>query len=55
MGERRTHAGTAIIALLSPLTDTDLTSALAKKGITGFSMDALPRTTRAQTMDVLSS
>ncbi|MFM8594729.1 MAG: NAD(P) transhydrogenase subunit alpha [Chloroflexota bacterium] len=47
--------GTAIIALLSPLTDTDLTSALAKKGITGFSMDAIPRTTRAQTMDVLSS
>ena len=47
--------GTAIIALLSPLTDSDLTSALAKKGITGFSMDAIPRTTRAQTMDVLSS
>lgn len=33
----------------------DLIEAIAKKGVTAFSMDAMPRITRAQDMDVLSS
>jgi NAD(P) transhydrogenase subunit alpha len=47
--------GTTLIALLQPMTNVDLTRQLAESGITSFSMDAIPRTTRAQSMDVLSS
>jgi NAD(P) transhydrogenase subunit alpha len=47
--------GQVLIALLSPLVETDLAQTLATKGVTAFSMDAIPRITRAQSMDVLSS
>ena len=47
--------GTTLIALLSPMTNAELVRRLADKRITSFSMDAIPRTTRAQSMDVLSS
>jgi H+-translocating NAD(P) transhydrogenase subunit alpha len=47
--------GSALIALLAPLSNPDLVQQLAAKGITSFSMDAIPRITRAQSMDVLSS
>ena len=47
--------GSALIALLAPLSNGELVQALAAKGITAFSMDAIPRITRAQSMDVLSS
>ncbi|MFN8590940.1 MAG: Re/Si-specific NAD(P)(+) transhydrogenase subunit alpha [Thermomicrobiales bacterium] len=47
--------GSTLIALLQPLTNHDLVSDLAARDITSFSMDAIPRTTRAQSMDVLSS
>jgi H+-translocating NAD(P) transhydrogenase subunit alpha len=48
--------GQVIIGLLSPLTDPDLTQALADAGVTALSMDMIPRTLpRAQPMDVLSS
>ena len=47
--------GATIIALLQPLTSHDLVREFAERGITAFSMDAIPRTTRAQSMDVLSS
>ncbi len=47
--------GTTLVALLAPLSNTDLVRRLAEKGITSFSMDAIPRITRAQSMDVLSS
>jgi H+-translocating NAD(P) transhydrogenase subunit alpha len=47
--------GTTIIALLQPMTNVDLIRELAARNITAFSMDAIPRTTRAQSMDVLSS
>ena len=47
--------GSALIALLAPLSHTDLAEQLAAKRITAFSMDAIPRITRAQSMDVLSS
>ena len=49
------RSGTTLIALLQPLTNHELVSDLAARGITAFSMDAIPRTTRAQSMDVLSS
>jgi len=47
-------SGTALIGLLSPH-QADLVAAYAKQGITAFAMEKLPRTTRAQAMDVLSS
>lgn len=47
--------GSTLIALLQPMTNLDLVQQLADKNITAFSMDAIPRTTRAQSMDVLSS
>lgn len=44
-----------IVGTLSPLSDTKLTGILKEKGFTAFSLDAIPRITRAQAMDVLSS
>jgi NAD(P) transhydrogenase subunit alpha len=47
--------GQSLIALLSPLSDPELAGRMAAAGVDGFSMDAIPRITRAQSMDVLSS
>jgi len=47
--------GSAIIAFLSPMNDLDLVRHLQERKITSISMDAIPRTTRAQYMDALSS
>lgn len=47
-------AGTALIGLLTPHL-TEQVAAYAQQGITAFSMEKLPRTSRAQAMDVLSS
>ncbi len=48
--------GQVVIGLLAPLTDPDLTEALAAAGVTALSMDMIPRTLpRAQAMDALSS
>jgi len=47
--------GQVIMAVLNPYFNTDLVKQLAAKNITGFSMDVVPRTTRAQAMDILSS
>jgi NAD(P) transhydrogenase subunit alpha len=44
-----------LIALLQPLLDVELVQALAERGVTAFSMDSIPRVTRAQPMDALSS
>jgi len=44
-----------IIGTLSPLSDKPLVSTLKDKGFTSFSLDAIPRISRAQAMDVLSS
>ena len=46
--------GTIVIGLLSPHDPSGIT-ALAQQGVTGFALERLPRITRAQTMDVLSS
>jgi NAD(P) transhydrogenase subunit alpha len=47
--------GTFLIGLLQPLIRPDLIKQLSDRKITAFSMDAIPRTTLAQSMDALSS
>jgi NAD(P) transhydrogenase subunit alpha len=47
-------AGTTLIGLLDPFNAAGI-EALARSGVTGFSMEWLPRISRAQSMDVLSS
>ena len=47
--------GTAVIALLAPLGDPAYVQTLAARKLTALSMDAIPRITRAQAMDALSS
>ena len=51
----RLRDGTVLIAFLQPLTNHALVRDLASRGITALSMDAIPRITRAQPMDALSS
>jgi len=46
--------GTVLVGLLSPH-DRNGLDALAQRGVTAFALERLPRITRAQTMDVLSS
>ncbi|BDD12028.1 NAD(P) transhydrogenase subunit alpha (plasmid) [Fulvitalea axinellae] len=47
--------GAILICQFAPFNDDKLTVFLAEKGITAFSLDMVPRTTLAQSMDVLSS
>ncbi|MDC0158565.1 Re/Si-specific NAD(P)(+) transhydrogenase subunit alpha [Rhodospirillaceae bacterium] len=47
--------GAVLICLMEPHRSQELIEALANKNITAFSMELLPRITRAQTMDTLSS
>ncbi len=47
-------AGTALVGMLNPF-DRDGLQRLAAAGLTAFALEAAPRTTRAQSMDVLSS
>jgi proton-translocating NAD(P)+ transhydrogenase subunit alpha len=47
--------GTIVVASLMPLRNLDSVGALAARKVTAFSTDAIPRTTRAQAMDTLSS
>jgi H+-translocating NAD(P) transhydrogenase subunit alpha len=47
--------GSVLVALLQPLAAPELARALAERGVTAFSLDAIPRITRAQPMDALSS
>ena len=47
--------GKAFLAVFNPLVDHDMVRKIAAAGITGFSLDVIPRTTRAQAMDILSS
>jgi len=44
-----------LIGFLQPLTASDTVRALADAGVTSFAMEAIPRITRAQSMDALSS
>ncbi len=47
--------GGTLIGLLSPALEPDLVAALSQRPITALAMDAVPRISRAQSMDVLSS
>ena len=47
--------GTALAAMIQPLVDHAAVASLAEAGVTSFSLDAIPRIARAQSMDVLSS
>ena len=49
------RAGQTLLAFLAPLGDPKSVEAYAAQKITALSMDAIPRTTRAQSMDALSS
>jgi len=52
----RLRSGQTVVGFLAPLVDPALAEALAAKGVTAISLDAIPRTlSRAQTMDALSS
>ena len=48
------RAGQILVGLLQPY-NTEGISAIAKQGLTAFAMESLPRISRAQSMDVLSS
>ncbi|CCV09829.1 Re/Si-specific NAD(P)(+) transhydrogenase subunit alpha [Mesorhizobium sp. STM 4661] len=48
-------SGTTVIAIMDPYGNDAAVAALAKAGVTAFSMEFMPRITRAQSMDVLSS
>ena len=48
-------AGVTVVGLLDPSRHRPLLNALAAKKITAYAMELLPRTTRAQVMDALSS
>jgi NAD(P) transhydrogenase subunit alpha len=51
----RLHSGQVLVGFLAPLTSPDTTRALAGSGATAFAMEAIPRISRAQSMDALSS
>jgi NAD(P) transhydrogenase subunit alpha len=48
-------AGKVMVAILNPLSNTDIVQKLAKAGVTSFSLDMVPRSSRAQAVDILSS
>ena len=52
---QRLRAGQLLISFLQPLTDRARVERLAAAGVLGFAMESIPRTTRAQSMDALSS
>lgn len=47
--------GKILISILGPLSNKPLVEKLAKEGVTSYSLDMIPRSTRAQAVDVLSS
>jgi NAD(P) transhydrogenase subunit alpha len=51
----RLQEGQVLIGFLQPLTDAEGIQALADRGVTAFAMESIPRITRAQPMDALSS
>jgi NAD(P) transhydrogenase subunit alpha len=51
----RLREGQLLIGFLEPLTDAAGVERLAARGVLGFAMESIPRITRAQPMDALSS
>jgi H+-translocating NAD(P) transhydrogenase subunit alpha len=52
---RRLRSGAVFISFLQPLTNPEIAAALEGQGVTAFAMEAIPRISRAQSMDALSS
>jgi NAD(P) transhydrogenase subunit alpha len=53
--EQQLRDGQVLIAYLDPLADRDGVERLAARGVVAFAMESVPRITRAQAMDALSS
>src|SRR4051812_8971480 len=51
----RLHEGQVLIGFLDPLSDREGIERLAARGVVAFAMESIPRITRAQSMDALSS
>ncbi|MCT2062354.1 Re/Si-specific NAD(P)(+) transhydrogenase subunit alpha [Dietzia cinnamea] len=51
----RVRSGATLVGLLAPAQNEHLLGVLAERGVTALAMDAVPRISRAQSMDVLSS
>ena len=49
------HPGATLISFLAPRQDPSLTRRIAAQGVNALSMDMVPRTSRAQALDALSS
>lgn len=49
------NPGSTLIGFLAPRTSPELAEQLRRAGVTGFAMEAVPRISRAQSMDALSS
>ena len=49
------HPGQVLVGFLRPLGSAETIQEIAGKGVTSFSIELMPRTTRAQSMDALSS
>jgi NAD(P) transhydrogenase subunit alpha len=47
--------GTVLVGFLAPLTQPEVVDRLRERGVVGFALESLPRITRAQPMDALSS
>jgi NAD(P) transhydrogenase subunit alpha len=52
---QRLRDGDVLIGFLQPLTDREGIERLSARGVVGFAMESIPRITRAQPMDALSS
>ena len=52
---QRLSSATTLIGFLQPLTNADGIRAIAESGATSFAMESIPRISRAQSMDALSS
>jgi len=53
--EGKLRSGQLLVAFLQPLTDRPAIERLAARGVVAFAMESIPRITRAQSMDALSS
>src|SRR6056297_1215445 len=52
---KKVARGKLVFAVMNPLLENKFVQDMADMGLTSFSLDIIPRTTRAQSMDILSS
>ncbi len=52
---RRLATGATLVSMMAPQSNPELLAALAKRGVTALALDAVPRISRAQAIDVLST